>query len=204
MSQALGAAFYSRATERVARELLGTVLECTVSGVRCRGRIVETEAYLGEHDAACHAAVGRTARTDVLYGAPGRAYVYFVYGMHWCVNAVTRRAGLPSAVLIRAVQPLDGIATMERRRAGARTPVELTNGPAKICEAFGITGRHHGLSLVTSPLRILPGDRLADRDVAVTPRIGISAASSALLRWVERGSPYVSARRATERFLGGR
>ncbi len=96
----LPVAFYARETELIARELLGAVLECTVRGVCCRGRIVETEAYTGEHDLACHAAAGRTARTELLYGPPAHAYVYFIYGMHWCVNAVTRRAGLPSAVLI--------------------------------------------------------------------------------------------------------
>src|SRR5689334_5915269 len=98
----LRASFYDRPTERVARDLLGRVLECTADGVRCRGRIVETEAYLGEHDAACHASVGRTPRTEVLYWAPGTAYVYLIYGMYWCANAVTRREGLPSAVLLRA------------------------------------------------------------------------------------------------------
>lgn len=202
MSRALSGAFYARGTERVARELLGAVLECTAFGVRCRGRIVETEAYLGEHDAACHAASGRSARTEVLYGPPGRAYVYFIYGMHWCVNAVTRREGLPSAVLIRAVEPLEGLDAMRRRRGGARGPKELTNGPAKLCEAFAITGpRHHGTSLVTSSLRILEGDRVSDRDVAVTPRIGIARAADWPLRWVVRGSDHLSARRETERWM---
>jgi DNA-3-methyladenine glycosylase len=193
--QRLPAAFYARDTELVARELLGAVLECTVRGVRCRGRIVETEAYTGEEDLACHAAAGRTARTEVLYGPPGRAYVYFIYGMHWCVNAVTRRAGHPSAVLIRAVEPLEGIEVMRKRR-GSRTDRELTNGPGKLCEAFGITGpRFHGASLFSSPLRILSGERVPDADVLVTPRIGISKAASEPLRWIVRSSPFVSGRR---------
>ena len=194
-SRPLPAAFYARQTELVARELLGAVLECTVNGTRCRGRIVETEAYTGEEDLACHAAAGRTARTEVLYGPAGRAYVYFIYGMHWCVNAVTRRAGMPSAVLIRAVEPLEGIEAMRRRRHG-RPDRELTNGPAKLCEAFGITGpRHHGSSLISSPLRILEGEPVRDEDVAVTPRIGIFKAASDPLRWIVRSSAFVSGRR---------
>lgn len=194
-SRPLPAAFYARQTELVARELLGAVLECTVNGTRCRGRIVETEAYTGEEDLACHAAAGRTARTEVLYGPAGRAYVYFIYGMHWCVNAVTRRAGMPSAVLIRAVEPLEGIEAMRRRRHG-RPDRELTNGPAKLCEAFGITGpRHHGASLISSPLRILEGEPVRDEDVAVTPRIGIVKAASDPLRWIVRSSAFVSGRR---------
>lgn len=187
----LPAGFYARETELVARELLGATLECTVRGVRCRGRIVETEAYTGEDDAACHAAAGRTARTEVLYGPPGRAYVYFVYGMHWCVNAVTRRAGLPSAVLIRALEPLEGVDAMRRRR-GVKRDRELTNGPAKLCEALGITGAHNGASLQTSALRILRGEPVEDGDVAVTRRIGISKAVEEPLRWMVRSSACVS------------
>jgi DNA-3-methyladenine glycosylase len=187
----LPAAFYARGTEIVARELLGAVLECTVRGARCRGRIVETEAYTGEEDLACHAAAGRTARTEVLYGPPGRAYVYFIYGMHWCVNAVTRPVGLPSAVLIRAVEPLEGIAAMRRRRA--RPDRELTNGPGKLCEAFAIAGRpHNGVSLVASPLRILAGEKVPDSDVGRTPRVGISKAAREPLRWIVRSSEFVS------------
>jgi DNA-3-methyladenine glycosylase len=187
----LPAGFYARDTELVARELLGATLECTVRGTRCSGRIVETEAYTGEEDLACHAAAGRTSRTETLYGPPGRAYVYFVYGMHWCVNAVTRRAGLPSAVLIRALEPLDGIAAMRRRR-GVTRDRDLTNGPAKLCEALGITGAHNGVSLQTSPLRILSGAGVPDSDVAVTRRIGISRAVDEPLRWIVRSSGFVS------------
>jgi DNA-3-methyladenine glycosylase len=188
----LPASFYARDTELVARELLGAVLESTVNGARCAGRIVETEAYTGEDDLACHAAAGRTARTEVLYGPPGRAYVYFIYGMHWCVNAVTRARGLPSAVLIRALEPLEGIDTMRKRRHG-RPDRELTNGPSKLCEALAITGpRFHGVSLISSPLRILVGDTIPDRDVAVTPRIGISKAADDPLRWIVRSSDYIS------------
>lgn len=188
----LPAGFYARETELVARDLLGATLECTWRGARCRGRIVETEAYTGEEDLACHAAAGRTSRTEILYGPPGRAYVYFVYGMHWCVNAVTRRTGLPSAVLIRAVEPLEGIAAMRRRR-GVKRDRDLTNGPGKLCEALGITGgTHNGVSLRGPALRILCGDPVPDIDVAVTRRIGISRAVADPLRWIVRSSTFVS------------
>ncbi|MDQ8164324.1 MAG: DNA-3-methyladenine glycosylase [Gemmatimonadota bacterium] len=198
----LGARFYDRPTERVARDLLGRVLECTVGRVTCRGRIVETEAYLGEHDPACHAAAGRTPRTEVMYWAPGTAYVYFVYGMHWCANAVTRREGLPSAVLIRAVEPLEGIESMRRRRPGILHDTDLTSGPARLCQAMGITGpRHHGKSLVTSAFRILDAPSVARREVAVTPRIGVNVAADWPLRFLVRDNPFVSARAATARFL---
>jgi DNA-3-methyladenine glycosylase len=197
--------FYDRDTELVARDLLGAILECTVRGVRCRGRIVETEAYVGEHDPACHASVGRTARTAGLFGPPGSAYVYLIYGMYWCANAVTRAEGLASAVLLRAVEPVEGVAAMRRRRSAARNDHDLTNGPGKVCAAFGITGpAHHGGRFTGGPLRILRGDPVDDRDVAVTPRIGINPKNAALdwpLRWIVRDSPWVSARRETRAFL---
>ena len=178
--------FYNRDTELVARDLIGRVLECTRAGVTCRGVISETEAYLGEHDPACHAAAGRTARTAGLYGPPGTAYVYFIYGMYWCVNAVTRAEGLPSAVLIRAVRPVDGLAAMRRRRPHARSDAELANGPGKLCLAFGIDGpTHHGADLVRGAApRILAGCPVGDAEVEITPRIGISRAVDWPLRWL--------------------
>jgi DNA-3-methyladenine glycosylase len=167
--------------------MLGMILEHRVGRTTLRGRIVETEAYLGEHDPACHAAVGRTARTDPLYGPPGIAYVYFTYGMHWCVNAVTRDAGLPSAVLIRAVEPLDGLAFMRRRRHAARSDDQLCDGPAKLCQAFAIDGSKNRADLSRGPLRICEGRKVPDRLVQVTPRIGISRARDWPLRWVTSG-----------------
>jgi DNA-3-methyladenine glycosylase len=147
---------------------------------------------VGEHDLACHAAAGRTSRTEPLYGEPGIAYVYFIYGMHWCFNAVTRRRGLPSAVLVRAVEPLDGMALMRRRRPKARRDIDLTNGPAKLCQAMGITAAHNRLSLAKPPIRILRGRAVDDRDVAITPRIGITQCADWPLRWVIADSPYLS------------
>lgn len=190
----LSPAFYARDTELVARELLGAVLETHSASGITSGRIVETEAYLGEHDAACHAAAGRTARTDPLYGAPGIAYVYFIYGVHWCVNAVTRAEGLPSAVLIRALEPLDGIEAMRARRPRARRPEDLTNGPGKLCAALGIAGSHNRLPLQQPPILIRRGEPLAAHDIVEATRIGITKAADLPLRWYARGSAFVSRR----------
>jgi DNA-3-methyladenine glycosylase len=184
--------FYGRDTETVARELLGAVLECETDDGVASGVIVETEAYVGEHDAACHAAAGKTVRTAPLYGPPGTAYVYFIYGMYWCVNAVTRAEGLPSAVLIRALEPLRGIDLMYARRPRARRDVDLCNGPGKLCLALGIGPEHNGHDLLDPPLRIRAGTKFPQRSVAVTPRVGISKAADWPLRWVVRGNPYVS------------
>ncbi|MEK7401337.1 MAG: DNA-3-methyladenine glycosylase [Gemmatimonadota bacterium] len=192
--------FYARETELVARELLGCILECRGRTGVVSGRIVETEAYLGEHDPACHAAAGRTPRTETLYGPPGTFYVYFVYGTHWCCNAVTRPAGLPSAVLIRALEPLSGVDLMWARRARARRDADLTSGPGKVCAALAIDGRHNGLALQRGTVTIRSGTPVPDRDVAVTPRIGINETNAALdwpLRWCVAGSPFLSRRVAT-------
>jgi DNA-3-methyladenine glycosylase len=186
--------FYARDTELVARDLLGAILVCRSSMGTTVGRIVETEAYLGEHDLACHAAAGRTTRTDPLYGEPGVAYVYFIYGMYWCFNAVTRDAGLPSAVLVRAVEPMRGLDLMRRRRPAARRDVDLTNGPGKLCQAMAITGDYNRASLRSSGLHILAGDPVPDDRVAITPRIGITQCADWPLRWVIADNPYVSKR----------
>ena len=172
--------FYQRPARTVARALLGKVL---VHAGRS-GRIVETEAYVGAHDLACHAARGRTARTSILWGPPGRAYVYFVYGMHWCFNAVTGREGRPAAVLVRGLEPLEGF----------DGPVRL-DGPARLCRALGITGAQNEADLVTSALRILDAPSVRGRDVVRGPRIGVDYAeewAAAPLRFWVRGSPGVS------------
>jgi DNA-3-methyladenine glycosylase len=189
----LAHSFYDRPTELVARELLGTVLECTTPEGITRGRIVETEAYLGPHDPACHAVAGLTDRTRDLHGPPGRSYVYFIYGMYWCFNAVTRERGFGSAVLVRAVHPTDGLALMHARRDRIRRDRDLTNGPGKLCLAMGIVGAMSGGSLRQPPLRILAGDPVADDDVMVTPRIGITRAADWPLRYLVRDDPYLSA-----------
>ena len=192
MGRVLPRAFYERETEIVAREMLGTVLECETDDGIASGIIVETEAYLGEHDLACHAAAGRTARTEALYGAPGISYVYFIYGMYWCFNAVTRAEGLPSAVLVRALEPLDGIALMHKRRPRVKSEVDLTNGPGKLCTALGITGSMSGKSLQRRPLVIREGEPVPDDKIEVTTRIGITKCSDWPLRWIVRGNRFVS------------
>ena len=192
MGRILTRDFYRRDTEIVSRQLLGAILECDTADGRASGTIVETEAYIGEHDAACHAAAGRTRRTEPLYGPPGNAYIYFIYGMHWCINAVTRAEGLPSAVLIRALEPLEGVELMRRRRPKARSDRELTNGPGKLCAALGIDKRMNGLALQRHPVVIRGGRKVDDSDVVVTPRIGITRASDWPLRYCVRGNPFVS------------
>ena len=192
MGRVLPRAFYERETEIVAREMLGTVLECETDAGLASGIIVETEAYLGEHDLACHAAAGRTARTEALYGPPGTSYVYFIYGMYWCFNAVTRTEGLPSAVLVRALEPLSGTAVMHKRRPGIRNEVDLTNGPGKLCTALGIIGSMSGKSLQRKPLVIREGKPVPDEKVEVTTRIGITKSADWPLRWIVRGNRFVS------------
>jgi DNA-3-methyladenine glycosylase len=188
----LPASFYERDTEIVSRELLGAVVECRTTDGIASGIIVETEAYLGEHDLACHAAAGRTRRTENLYGPAGISYVYFIYGMYWCFNAVTRAAGSPSAVLVRALEPLDGQSLMHRRRPRITSDADLTNGPGKLCTALGITGALTGRPLQRYPLVIRAGEAVSDQQVEVTSRIGITKSADWPLRWIVRGNRFVS------------
>jgi DNA-3-methyladenine glycosylase len=189
----LPASFYDRETEVVSRELLGAVLWCSSPEGIAAGRIVETEAYLGEHDPACHAAgPGLTERTRPLYGAPGIAYVYFIYGVHWCFNAVTRAHGEPSAVLVRALEPVEGLPLMRARRPAAKTDRDLTNGPGKLCAALGIGPQHNGVSLQAAPLMITRGIDYPEEAIVTGPRIGITKAADWPLRWYVADSSYVS------------
>lgn len=164
----------------------------TIGGRRTAGRIVETEAYVGPHDPACHAYGGRrTQRTRWLYGPPGTAYIYFTYGMHWCLNAVTGREGYPAAVLIRALEPMAGLATMRRRRAGVPDRA-LCAGPARLCAALAITGRLNGAALQRGPLRIVRLPAAPRRRIVTTPRIGITRAVDWPLRYLLGDSVWVS------------
>ncbi len=169
--QILPRTFYARPTLTVARELLGARLVRILDGRRLSGIITETEAYIGEEDLGCHARAGRTKRTAVMYGPPGHAYVYFTYGMHWCLNAVTEREGFPAAVLIRAIYPVEGVDVIAARRNGRDT-----NGPAKLTQALGISGEENGLDLCTqaSGLWIEAGESVPDEAVTTGPRVGLN------------------------------
>ncbi|HEX6369399.1 MAG TPA: DNA-3-methyladenine glycosylase [Longimicrobium sp.] len=189
----LPAAFYARAAEEVARELLGAVLVSEVGGVRVAAEIVETEAYVGPHDEASHAAerFGRTARNDAMFAAAGLAYVYLIYGMHWCLNVVTGEEGFGAAVLVRAGRTIEGIDHARARRAG-RPDRDLMRGPGNLARALGVDGALNYHPMDRPPLWIAPGRTIAAADVAVGPRIGISRAADWPLRFWLRGDPHVS------------
>lgn len=189
----LPAAFYARPAEAVARELLGTMIVSEAGGVRVSAEIVETEAYVGPHDEASHAAerFGRTARNDAMFGPAGTAYVYLIYGMHWCLNFVTGDEGFGAAVLVRAARTIDGIEHARARRPG-RPDRELMRGPGNLARALGVDAALNRHPLDRPPLWIAPGRSIAEADVAVGPRIGISRAADWPLRFWLRGDPHVS------------
>jgi DNA-3-methyladenine glycosylase len=180
-------AFYLRPTLRVARALLGKILVHRRRGVVTAGRIVEVEAYRGPHDRAAHTAGGRrTPRNEVMWGPGGRLYVYFTYGMHYCCNVVTRDAGVPEAVLIRALEPVAGIPVMQRRRfsGSARSVDALARGPGNVCRAMAIDRRANGADLCAGPIVILDAPLVRAADVVRSTRIGVAyAGPDALLPW---------------------
>jgi DNA-3-methyladenine glycosylase len=197
----LSRGFYARATLDVAADLVGKVLVHETPAGLASGVIVETEAYIGESDPACHAAPGPTRRNAPLYGPPGLAYVYLNYGIHYLVNAVTEAEGSPAAVLIRALEPLDGEALMRRRRArgsgraaGSFAPTDVCRGPGNLTRALGISLAHNQLDLTRDRLRI--EDRgLPPRPLAWSPRIGIRVGTESEWRVFARDSAAVSGKR---------
>ena len=177
-SKPLDVEFYSIPASAAARSLLGLRLVRILEGARLVGSITETEAYRGEEDQACHARAGRTARTAVMYGPPGRAYIYFTYGMHWMLNVVCEGLDFPAAVLVRAVEPVEGLEQIAQRRAGV-PPRSWTDGPAKLCRAFGIDGSLNELDLTADNGRlwIEAGQPVSDENVVSGPRVGIGYAA---------------------------
>lgn len=178
--------FYLRDTHTVAKDLLGKLLVRRWRGDWLVGRITEVESYVGENDRACHAARGRTPRTEVMFGNPGRAYVYLIYGIYEMLNIVAERPGFPAAILIRALEPLEGITAMQRARKSERLD-NLTTGPGKLTVAFRITRALNGVDLTRSGRLFVANDGLQVdpvHDIVTTHRIGIDyAGEDALLPW---------------------
>jgi len=170
----LGKGFYSYDTLSLAHQLLGKRLVRTLDGARIAGRIVEVEAYIGQEDMACHARSGHTMRNAVMFGPPGYAYVYFTYGMHWMLNVVTEREGFPAAVLIRALEPLEGIEAMQLNRK-RQALHDLCRGPARLTQALGINGEMNGTDLCArdGTLWIEDAPLIDASNIAQSPRIGL-------------------------------
>jgi DNA-3-methyladenine glycosylase len=203
--QPLNRAFFARNPRRVARELLGKVLVRQSDGQFLAARIVEVEAYLGRNDPASHSYAGKTARNAVLFGPPGYAYVYFIYGNHYCLNVSCERDGKAGGVLFRAVEPLRGIEEMARARKievrGPRDLIRLTSGPGRMAEAFGITRTRDNGDDFTSPASGLwiGDDKSHPGRIQITPRIGISKAADRPLRYILAGNAFVSGRKTPSR-----
>ncbi len=189
-------AFYEQDTLTVAKKLLGCYFVHLEGEETTLGRIVETEAYL-MHDPAAHSFIGKTKRNSVLFGPVGHAYVYFIYGMHCCFNVVTGQEGMGEAVLIRALEPLQGIPVMQKRR-GTEKLTLLCNGPARLTEALAITLSYNGRSLFDGPLQMWSSESLpssspiGDADIVQTTRIGIVKARELPLRFYLKGNSYIS------------
>lgn len=196
--QPIPRAFFARKAKRVARDLLGKVLVRQTGGELITARIVEVEAYLGEKDPAAHAAAGNTPRNSVIFGPPGHAYVYFIYGNHYCLNVSCEPEGLAGCVLFRALEPLIGTEQMAKARGiELRSPkdlIRLTSGPGRLCAAFCISrSGENGMDLTSdkSPLWI-GDDGYTARRIAISPRIGITKAAEHPLRYFLAGNPFVS------------
>jgi len=197
----LPVSFYSRSTLKVLEDLIGKVLVRKSEDGLTSGVIVEAEAYRGEDDPASYAFIGRTKRSEIMYGPPGRAFVHFTYGMHHMLNLVTEREEFPAAILIRALEPREGISLMKKRRK-IEELFNLCSGPAKICQAFGIDRSHNGLSLSSSrsPILIKEGERRqkgarrkeGKEELIWTSRIGIGEGKERLWRVYLKGSPFIS------------
>lgn len=209
MGRRLTASWFRRPTVEVARRLLGCLLVHEVGGVRSSGRIVEVEAYLPYDDPGCHAARGKTLRNAPMYGPPGHAYVYFCYGNHDLFNVVTEKEGLPGAVLVRALEPVEGLEGMARRRGleppRSKDPASLTGGPGRLTQALGITrGGHNKVGLFSGPLHLESGRLKKGEKVGVTTRIGITNGWDLPLRFYVEGNGCLSVPPGRDRPSPGR
>ncbi|HEY1266247.1 MAG TPA: DNA-3-methyladenine glycosylase [Candidatus Binatia bacterium] len=187
---------YAQPTLQVARRLLGKYLVRRHPDGRTVGKIVETEAYVGEHDLACHASRGRTARTEVMFGPPGHAYVYFIYGVYYCLNIVTEEVGHASAVLIRALEPVEGVELMEKRR-GTDKLLSLASGPGKLCLAMAIDKKLNAVDMARGNVLYVEDRGEPPPKIIATPRIGVDYAGKwkdKPWRFLIRGSEFVSKR----------
>jgi DNA-3-methyladenine glycosylase len=194
MPAKLPRSFYSRPALDVANDLLGKVLVRRIGRKNLSGKIVETEAYIGPHDLACHASKGHTPRTSVMFGPPGYAYVYMIYGFYFCLNVVTEPPGYPAAVLIRAVEPLDNVGLMRKLRKNPERETNITSGPGKLCMAMSIDKQLNGADLLGTAIWI--EDRSLDAgNIRTSPRVGVDYAGEFKdkpWRFFVEGHPYVS------------
>ena len=186
--------FYARHTVEVARSLLGTILLHRTGDGLLAGKVVEVEAYLGQHDPAAHSSAGLTTRTRVIFGDPGHAYVYKIYGLHHCLNVVAEPPGMPGCVLIRALEPVCGIEAMRSRRAVARRADQIASGPAKLTQAMGIGMESYGADLLGDPLSIRVPRKEPEVEIGTTNRIGIRKAQELDLRFFIVDNEHVSRR----------
>ncbi len=187
--QKLPRSFYLRPTLQVAPDLLGKYIVRVLPDHTLIGKIVEVEAYL-HNDPACHAYKGKTKRNEVMFQQGGKLYVYFTYGMHYCANVVTEEEGIGSAVLIRGIEPISGIQFMEQKRG--LTGFNLTNGPAKICQAFALERNENGMDLLGNEIYITEGESVKIRQIEASTRIGISIGTEKLWRFFIKDNPWVS------------
>lgn len=198
----LGEEFFARDPREVGPELLGCIVVSTADGLVTAGRIAETEAYLGADDPGSHAATrGMTKRNAVMYGRPGRAYVYFTYGNHYMLNLVCEPEGVAGGVLLRALEPLLGIEQMRVRRGG-RPDAELCNGPGKLAQALGLDLRDNGVELGTGRIAVYHGKRPLRGEIVTTGRVGLSRGHELDYRYHVKGDPFVSRGRTGP--IGGR
>lgn len=184
--------FYARPTVDVGRALLGKIVVHEIDGEELAGRIVEVEAYLGRDDPAAHFFGGMTPRTRVIFGPPGYAYVYFVYGMYHCLNFVTESEGVAGAVLVRALEPVAGVEAMRLRRPKARRDTDLASGPGKLAQALGVTLDQYGADVTEGALTVRESAGSESFEIGVSRRIGITKAVDLPLRFFVKGNAHVS------------